>query len=236
MDLSEAKALVASVRHWHHAFEIFPGLITPGSYQPGFLLDKIRPSNDLAGVRVLDIGTSDGYFALEFARRGASVVAIDYRSKQGHGYHVMERLNPVQIDYHQMNIYELPEKQLGEFDIVLFMGVLYHLPDMIRALHMIRAVCRGTLFVETHSENDFCRDIAAARYYQSNTLAGDPTNFWAPNRLCVLSMLYDTGFDSVRDEAWGQRLFVEAKAAPVQGARHRKMQLGYGLFAPDIPR
>ena len=232
MDLDEARALVASVTHWHHEFEIFPGLVTPGTYQPTFLLEKTQLPRDLTGLCALDIGTSDGFFALQLARRGARVVAIDYRRKEDHGYHVMERLNSVQIEYHQMNIYELADKDLGQFDIVLFMGVLYHLPDMIRALCVIRACCRGTMFMETHSENDFCRDVAAARYYHGDTLAKDNTNFWAPNRLCVLDMLHDTGFDVKHDEAWGQRLFVEAQAVPVDGLRQAKMRLGYGLIGP----
>ncbi len=233
MNLNEATALVASVPHWHHKFEIYPGVVTPGAYEPGFLLDKTGLPDDLSGLRVLDIGTSDGFFSLHLAKRGAQVVAIDYRRKEDHGYHVMEKLNPVQIDYHRMNIYELSEKQLGEFNIVLFLGVLYHLPDMIRALQMIRAVCRGTLFVETDSENEFCKDIAAARYYKGNTLAKDHTNFWAPNRLCVLDMLYDTGFDVVRDDAWGQRLFVEAKAVRGDDLRREKMKLGYGVIGQE---
>jgi tRNA (mo5U34)-methyltransferase len=203
VNLDEARALVSSVPHWHHAFEIFPGLIAHGTYQPAFLLEKTRLPADLTGMRVLDIGSCDGFFALQLARRGARVVAIDYRSKRAHGYHVMEQLNLVEIEYHQMNIYELAEKPLGEFDIVLFLGVLYHLPDMIRALQMIRARCRGTLFVGTHSENDFCRSVAAARHYRGNTLAKDHTNFWAPNGLCVLDMPYDTGFDVAREEALG---------------------------------
>jgi tRNA (mo5U34)-methyltransferase len=141
----------------------------------------------------------------------------------------MEMLNPVHIEYHTMNVYELADKHLGQFDIILFLGVLYHLSDMMCALHMIRQSCRGTLFLETHSENDFCRDIAAARYYKGSTLANDLTNFWAPNRLGVLDMLYDAGFDVERDEAWwGQRLFVAAKAVETQGQRSEKMRLGYG--------
>jgi tRNA (mo5U34)-methyltransferase len=230
MNLTEAKALVASVSHWHHKFEIFPGLITPGSYEPSFLLEKTHLPADLTGQRVLDVGASDGFFALECVRRGASVVAIDSRSKQGHGFHVMEQLNAVDIEYHQMNIYDLADRNLGQFDIVIFMGVLYHLPDMIRALHILRGCSRGAVYLETHSENDFCRDVAAARYYNGNSLAQDHTNFWSPNRLCVLDMLYDTGFDVERDEAWGQRLFVKALAAPVDGLRREKMKLGYGLI------
>ena len=103
MTLDEARALVASVSHWHHRFEIYPGLVTPGTYDPTFLLDKTRLAADLRGLRVLDIGTSDGFFALQLARRGAEVIAIDYRGKQDHGYYVMERLNPIQIEYHKIS-------------------------------------------------------------------------------------------------------------------------------------
>jgi tRNA (mo5U34)-methyltransferase len=228
--LEQAKSLVAGVSHWHHAFEIYPGLVTPGTYQPGFLLEKMQLPADLRGLRVLDIGTSDGFFALQLARRGAEVVAIDYREKQQHGYGVMELLNPVQIEYHRMNVYELADKGIGQFDLVLFLGVLYHLPDMLRALHLIRQYCRGTLFVETHSENDFCPDIAAARYYQGATLGNDHTNFWAPNRLCVFDMLHDTGFNIERYENWGQRLFVAAKAVATEGKRSEKLRLAYGYI------
>jgi len=199
-------------------------------YEPAFLLEMAQLPSDLSGKRVLDMGTSDGFFALQLARRGAQVVAVDYRRKEDHGFGVMERLNPVQIEYHHLNIFDMKEGQFGEFDIVLFFGVLYHLPDMIRGLHLIRASCRGTLFLESHSENDFCRDIAAARYYKGNSLAKDHTNFWAPNRLCILDMLYDAGFDVERDEVWGNRIFVKANAVPVEGLRREKMMLGYGVI------
>ena len=231
MTLTEAQALVAKVPHWHHTFEIFPGLVTPGSYNPGFLLDMIGLPPDLRGKRVLDVGTSDGFFAVNLAKRGAEVVAIDYRNKEEHGFYVTEKLNSdITIDYRRMNVYEIDPKALGQFDIVLFLGVLYHLPDMIRVLHLLRECCRGSLFVETHSENEFCPTISAARYYRAATLGNDYTNFWAPNRLCVLDMLHDTCFDVVRDEAWGQRLFAEARAVRADAARAQKMQLGYGLL------
>ena len=122
MTIEEAKTLVASVSHWHHAFEIYPGLVTPGTYDPNFILEKMRLADDLRGLRVLDIGTSDGFFALQLARRGAEVIAIDYRGKQDHGYYVMELLNPIQIEYHRMNVYELADKHLGQFDMVLLLG------------------------------------------------------------------------------------------------------------------
>jgi tRNA (mo5U34)-methyltransferase len=187
--------------------------------------------SDLKGLRVLDIGTSDGFFSLQMARRGADVVAIDYRDKTEHGYHVMEKLNPNNIDYKLMNIYELENAKIGKFDIIIFMGVLYHLPDMLRALHILRNLCSGTMYLETHSENQFCSDIPAARYYKESTLSNDYTNFWAPNRLCVLDMLHDARFDVERDEIWGERLFAKANVVETTGLRSIKMQAGYGLIS-----
>ena len=230
MSIEEAQRLVASVPRWHHKFEIFPGVVTPGSYDPNFLLDKMQLPDDLTGKRVLDIGVSDGFFSLQMAKRGASVTAIDYRNKTDHGYHVMETLNPNTIDYRLMNVYDLSRETMGSFDIVVFFGVLYHLPDMMRALHAIRQCCRGVIYLESHSENAFCPDIAAARYYRDSTLAGDHTNFWAPNRLCVLDMLHDAGFDVTRDDIWGERIFAEAKAVELKGIRAAKMQLACGLI------
>ena len=230
-EIEKARRLVASVPHWHHIFEIAPGVVTPGSYDPNFLWQKLHLPSDLAGKRVLDIGTSDGFFAMNLARRGAKVVAVDYRRKEEHGYHVMERLNPISVDYRVMNVFDLDDDALGTFDIVLFLGVLYHLPDLVRALHLIRKRCRGTLYVETHSDNDFSPDVPAARYYKAATLAGDHTNFWSPNPKCVADMLFDCGFDVVREEIWQDRMFCEARAVEVTGLRADKMIMGYGTLA-----
>jgi tRNA (mo5U34)-methyltransferase len=232
MDLEGARRRVRTIDYWHHRFEIFPGLVTPGAYDPKPLLDLARLPADLSGRRVLDVGTSDGYFALQLARRGAEVTAIDYRDKTGHGFAVMEALNPdVRIAYRKANLFDLPALELGEFDIVWFMGVLYHLPDMIRGLHVVRQACRGELYLETRCENDFAKKVSAARYYRRDSLGGDLSNFWAPNRLCVLDMLADTGFSVERDAAWNRdRLFVKAHANPADEAARRKMKYGYELF------
>lgn len=227
--LAEAKKLVASVPHWHHIFEIFPGLITPGSYDPMFLWEKLKLPTDLTGLRVLDIGTSDGFFARSLGERGAEIVCVDYRDKTAHGFGVMEALSGKAFEYRRMNLYEMNPESLGKFDIILFLGVLYHLPDMMRAFGILRSLSRGSIYVETHSENDFCPDISAARYYVHDTLSNDWTNFWAPNRLCVLDMLYDAGFDLVRDESWGTRMFAEAKINQLP-ARLKKMSTAYGLI------
>ena len=222
-----AQAMVQSVRHWHHKFEIYPGLVTPGTYDPQHLWDRLGLDGKIQGKRVLDIGASDGFFTRKLAENGAEVVAVDFRPKEAHGFHVMEQLSNRQFTYEHANIFDLDPVRVGKFDIVLFLGVLYHLPDMVRAFHKLRSLCTSTLLLETHSDNEFCPGKAAARYYRGDTLAGDLTNFWSPNRLCVLDMLHDAGFDTRRDEIWADRLFAEAAVSNESG-RAYKMEIAYG--------
>src|ERR1051326_4984438 len=226
----EAAQLVDSVPAWHHRFEIVPGIVTPGSYNPGFLLDKLRLPEDLSGQRVLDIGPSDGFYSLSLRRRGAEVVAVDYRPKEMHGFGVMERLSGLDFDYRQANVYDIEPKSFGTYSIVLFFGVLYHLPDMLKALWIVRSVCRGQMFLETHCGKDMSSDLSLARYYRENTLNNDVSNFWSPNAPCVRDMLYDTGFDIERDETYGDRYFAACRVDE-RHDRAFKMRLAYSLIS-----
>ena len=230
MDLTTARQLVAKVPHWHHSFEIYPGLQTPGVYNPEFLLEKMRLDKDLSGCRILDIGPSDGFFSREAHKLGADVIGVDYREKGQTGFSVTEELYGKPLEHRRINLYDLPQANLGQFDIIFFLGVLYHLPDMVRGLAVVRQLSRGRVYLETHCEHDLSPDIAVARYYVDDTLSGDWTNFWGPNRRCILDMLYDTGFEVVRDEGWDSRLFVETKAILPDSKRDRKIKVAYGLI------
>lgn len=225
-DIVKARELVDSITHWHHKFEISPGVVTPGSYEPEFLLKKINFPADLSNKRLLDIGASDGFFSLAARRAGADVIAIDYRPKNGHGFEVMEKLSGYSFDYRQMNIYDLSAKDLGQFDHVIFMGVIYHLPDMMKSLAIVRSLCRGTMYMETHCAVDLTPEIAAARYYRGEELNKDITNFWSPNVACIRGMAYDCMFDLDRDETWGDRYFGTYKVNNDPN-RTRKLDIAY---------
>ncbi|MER9169628.1 methyltransferase domain-containing protein [Mesorhizobium australicum] len=227
-DRDRAEAIVSKVRHWHHKFQVFPGVVTPGSYDPLFLLEKLRLPDDMTGLRVMDIGPSDGFFSMHMARRGAQVTAVDYRPKNGHGFEAMEQLTGLEFDYRQMNLYDVPDSDIGKFDLVLFLGVLYHLPDMMRALNIVAKLCRSRLLVETQFEPDLMPGVAVAQYYEAGTLAGDITNFWVPNRECLFAMLRDAGFQVERDDSWGKRLLVDASLNA--DAKSKKMGLAYGVM------
>lgn len=190
----EAAALVASRSWWYHQFEIFPGVITPGVYDPSGMLAQLNLPEDLRGQRILEIGPADGYFTKQLAIRGGHVTAYDYAEKNHFGFAVMEQLHGTSFEFVQGTIYEIDNFDLTPFDIVLCMGVLYHLPDMVRAFHLLRSVCKRRLVVETVVALDL-GDAPAAKYLPKASFNNDFTNFWAPNMACVEAMLVDVGFD-----------------------------------------
>jgi len=222
MTEDEARALVASQRVWHQSFDIFPGVRTPGSYDPGFMVDLLQLPKDMSGLRVLDVGASDGFFSRELDKRGADVTAIDYRQKTVSGFAVMEKLYGREIKHINANIYDLPAG-LGLFDVILCLGVIYHLPDMPRALWTLRELCSGRLFVESYIE-DFGVDRPLARYCEADSLSGDSSNFWAPNIQCIHAIMRDCALPVERSVAWGDRVLLVGRPQISSG----KMELAYG--------
>jgi Protein of unknown function (DUF1698) len=91
---------------------------------------------------------------------------------------------------------DLSPDEIGTFDVVLFLGVLYHLRHPLLALERVAAVVGELLVVETHVDLTFLRRAAAA-FYPDDELEGDETNWWGPNASAVVAMLRTVGFTSV---------------------------------------
>jgi tRNA (mo5U34)-methyltransferase len=217
MDREEAFRLVTSVQHWHHKFELVPGVLTPGSYAPEFLWNMLE-IGDATGKTAIDIGASDGYFSRQLVRAGATVTAVDYRSKDQTGFSVMQRAAGITVRHVHASIYDIPAAKLDAFDIVLCLGVLYHLPDLLRGLLIVRSVSKKTARVFFETEYDPAIEGSSARYCPGNKEKEGLTNFWFPSRLCVLDLLTDTGFTPLREKTWGTRLLIEAAA---EGSTHK---------------
>jgi tRNA (mo5U34)-methyltransferase len=94
----------------------------------------------MSGLKVLEIGPADDAYSLELVKRGATLTVIDYRTKYEQGFHIMEAVNNLVFDYHTVNVYDLDPQKFGVFDVVLCLGVLYHLPDPVKALRILRSV------------------------------------------------------------------------------------------------
>ncbi|MEJ1937734.1 methyltransferase domain-containing protein, partial [Nostoc sp. NIES-2111] len=179
---------------WYRRLGIHPGGAPPGVVEPSGRRGARRLPGSLSGVNVLEIGPADGYFTKQLALRGAKVTACDVLPKDRIGFAIMEALHGTPLDYRQINIYRLPEAGLPQYDIVLCLGVLYHLPDMVRALHNLRERCSGQLILETLVAMDLGTE-PLARYHPASSLNNDDTNFWSPSMACVEAMLTDAGFE-----------------------------------------
>lgn len=168
---------------------------------------------DLSRRSVLDIGCNAGFYAIEMKRRGARrVVAIDSDEDYLAQARFAAEVARAEIEFRQMSVYDVAE--LGEkFDIILFLGVLYHLRHPLLALDLIHEhVARDTLVFQSMQRGS--GTVAALRdnydfwekdifdqagfpklHFIERRYANDQTNWWVPNRACVEAMLRSSGFE-----------------------------------------
>jgi tRNA (mo5U34)-methyltransferase len=229
----EVRARIAAVPHWYHPIEVRPGIVTPGANAAPAVLQTLEIPADCRGMRVLDLGTRDGFFAFELERRGAEVVAVDYMASTDSGFAVAAELLGSRVTYLQRNLYELDAAELGTFDIVLFLGLLYHLPDPLGALRVVRNLTRQRMLLET-LVLDFggaMDELPLMRFFAGSSWAGDPTNYWGPNVRCVQDMLGETEFAAGRVVRIGDRGIFDCQAVASPAAAYY-MQIATGRRAP----
>jgi tRNA (mo5U34)-methyltransferase len=204
MDVNELKAEVGKTR-WYHSIDLGNGIVTSGwEKDTASRLRKLMIPDDLHGLTVLDIGAWDGFFSFEAERRGAKrVLATDYDSWLGKtwgskaGFELARRALNSHVEAMTIDVLELSPERVGVFDLVLFLGVLYHLRHPLLALERIFNVTGSHLILETHVDMLWSRRPVMA-FYPSSELYGDPTSWWGPNPVAVIAMLKSVGFKKVR--------------------------------------
>ena len=167
---------------------------------------------DLHGRTVLDIGCNAGFYSIEMKRRGAErVVAIDSDPDYLKQARFAADVSGVEIEFREISVYDVGV--LGErFDLVLFLGVLYHLRHPLLALDLIhehvardllafQSMQRGSTEVEVLEEDYAFTDVEVfdrpgfpKLHFIERRYAGDGTNWWTPNRACSEALLRSAGF------------------------------------------
>ena len=167
---------------------------------------------DLAGRSVLDIGCNAGFYSMEMKRRGAArVLGIDADADYLAQARFAADVAGFDIEYRELSVYDVGA--LGErFDIVLFVGVVYHLRHPLLALDLIHAHAARDLliFQSMQRGSDAVAEVAAdypfertdifdrsgwpRLHFVEHSYARDPTNWWVPNRACAAAMLRSAGF------------------------------------------
>ena len=215
MDKETIREKIREVPFWWHYIELGHGVVTPG-HQGGVnnpegtrnVLRRLNLPEDLLSKTILDIGAWDGFFSFEAEKRNACrVVAIDnfYRlEKEGKnlersqfGFKVAKEILGSNVEYKEMDVLDLCPESIGAFDIVLFLGVLYHVKYPLLALERVASVTKEMMILESH-----CVDIMAKKpvavFYPNNELNGDPTSWWGLNQTCMEIMVRIAGFRTVK--------------------------------------
>ncbi len=153
---------------WWHTIEVAPGVVTPGGWDLRATADALPwPKEPLTGLRCLDIGTMDGFWAFELERRGAGeVLATDVldaarldrfpadqlrgrlgRRDSERNYALAAELLGSRAPLRDLSVYDLDPDDVGQFDLIVMGYVLQMLRDPLRALEAVRSVCRGRLIL-----------------------------------------------------------------------------------------
>jgi tRNA (mo5U34)-methyltransferase len=240
---------IASLAPWFHNLHLPNGAQTAPEHPlgdfPTVKWRQIAPciAPDLSGWRVLDIGCNAGFYSFELARRGAVVTAIDidphYLAQArwaAREYGLQDK-----IEFRKGSVYELVFTR-EKFDLVWFLGVLYHLRHPLLALDILRQVTQRQMVLQTLTmpgeaaletpgsiglfEREWLTRVGWPRMaFIEHALEDDPTNWWAPDHACVEAMIRSAGFTvSARP---GHEIYVcePDDREPAVGRKLRELEL-----------
>lgn len=179
------------------------GIVTRGESDNRRMLQRLGLPSSLHGLSVLDIGAWDGFFSFESELRGAHrVLATDHFCWSGPGwgtragFDLARRALGSKVEDLDIDVMDITPQRVGTFDLVLFLGVLYHLRHPLLALERVYSVTARQLILETHVDMLHCSRPACA-FYPEDEQDRDPTNWFGPNPAAVIAMLRDVGFRRV---------------------------------------
>ena len=185
---------------WWHSFELPDGRVIRGMNPLEILKQRIAQfpiPSDLNGKRVLDIGAWDGWFSFEMERRGAEVVAVDCWDNPR--FREMHSIYSSRVEYVQMDAMEIGPETVGRFDIVLFLGVLYHLKHPLLALEKVCSVTKDMAAIDSFVLRDGLDPAAqpVLEFYETDEMEGQTDNWVAPKLACLMAMCRTAGFARV---------------------------------------
>ena len=202
IERAELQQAVAGIR-WAHRIHLGQGIVTPGLWDTPAMLERLRLPQNLSGQTVLDVGAWDGFYSFEAERRGARrVLATDsftwQRKSWGSkdGFELARRALGSRVEDLEIDVLDLSPERAGVFDVVLFLGVLYHMKHPMLALERVASVTGRLLVVETVIDLLYAPRPALA-FYPGSELNEDDSNWFGPTPSAVEAMLRTVGYRRV---------------------------------------
>jgi tRNA (mo5U34)-methyltransferase len=217
-DTQNVRERITELGPWFQNMELAGVATAPDHYLGDYPREKFNRFKhsippDLDGKSVLDIGCNAGFYSMEMKRRGAGrVVGIDFDEKYLAQARFAAEVANADIEFRRMSVFDVAELH-ERFDVVLFMGVLYHLRHPLLALDLLyehvvddmlifQSLQRGSSEVAAVDQDyDFWEDEVfdnpafPRMYFIEHRFAQDPTNWWFPNSACVEGILRSAGFE-----------------------------------------
>jgi len=206
----ETVEMVNQHSRWFHTIEVGHGINTPGTHDSKRKLERLQMPDDLTGWSVLDIGANDGFFSFVAEGRGATrVLAADYphwtgdieyygigNARKGQ-FEIARELRGSSVEDRTISVYNITREELGSFDLVLMLGVLYHLVHPTVGLERAVQLADKLVIIETGLHRDNPRTETPMMYFTPAKYDNDPTNWWYPNPQCVMDMMKTFGCEKV---------------------------------------
>jgi tRNA (mo5U34)-methyltransferase len=211
-----ATSLAAEIEQyiWYHTIDLGSGVVTKGMFDHRAVVDRYLIPDDLSGLRCLDVGTMDGFWAFEMERRGAAeVIAADVddpdeldwppahrartrplldETKQAR-FGLVHRVLGSNVTRVNRSVYDLDPAELGTFDLIFCGDLLVHLKDPVSAIERLRHVCHGSTIL--------CNPVTRFRFGRRRPLAEfdglDEFQWWALSEAAIERIMRAVGFASV---------------------------------------
>ncbi|HWH28663.1 MAG TPA: methyltransferase domain-containing protein [Mycobacteriales bacterium] len=212
--------VLAADHNWYHVVELAPGVTTSGFIDLRAHVDGAGLPADLSGLRALDVGTFDGFWAFELEKRGAQVIGIDvdqipppdtprdrWAAVQqelagkvtGTGFALLKSYFGSSVDRRSLNVYDLTADKIdGPVDLAFIGAMLLHLRDPVGALEAVRSVLEpgGRLVLFEPVDRQLSRKKEPlARFLQGHTI----WTWWLPNAACLRDWVTTAGFTDLTE-------------------------------------
>src|SRR3954467_3332865 len=212
----EIRRRVDALGPWFHNLDLQGVRTAPSHFLGDYPTVKWQRFRDiipvsLTGMTVLDIGCNAGFYSMEMKRRGADcVVGIDTEDEYLAQARFAAEVNGLEIDFRKLSAYDVGILR-QKFDLVLFMGVMYHLRHPLLALDLIHEHVAGDLLLFQSMQRGspemmqvpdnppftetaiFDEPGYPKLHFIESEYSNDPTNWWAPNAACTPATLRSAG-------------------------------------------
>ena len=221
MTRDEITSEIKRLEPWFHCIDLGNGLKTKSKSAIGEPAEHPRPTwekvkvclpADLSGQSVLDVGCNAGFYSIEMKRRNAArVLGIDSQRELVRQANFVRSVLGLEIDYRRMSVYDLDPRELGQFDVTLALGLIYHCKHLVLALEKLFLVTRKLLVLETaiypprKTPQSFVYPVGGTEptlhpiaYIENQPDAKEAVyNWFLPSTAALCALLKNIGFDEV---------------------------------------